>query len=339
MSDSSIVPELVMVVGPNGSGKTTLTRGFLELRTGQPPVPWINADELAREQQMDAGAAQRLAAQLRAELIERRSSFTCETVGSHPSRIAELQLARRAGFRITVVFVSTEHPDINVARVRRRVREGGHDVPEARTRSRYAKTMQLAASYMLVADEAFVFDTSRGDSTRVDIELQAVKIGDLLVLRDLVPDPAAWIRALVHKHNSRIDQLNQFFVLGASDEIGDVTVVVPSLDLEDASESAMITDQSAVMGSLANVRGSAHDGMIARVTDEFVLQFDMERRVNVVHDRRILECESVLPELQSEVSYCIRYRDGPAEIRPSDPETLKRLNHDRVVSLTGRRGR
>ena len=43
----------------------------------------------------------------------------------------------RTGYQFHLVFLWLPHPDMAVARVAARVREGGHDVPEETIRRRY----------------------------------------------------------------------------------------------------------------------------------------------------------------------------------------------------------
>src|SRR5688500_6507486 len=97
---------LLMVAGPNGSGKSTL---IAALRASQAALPelYINADDLQRVHGMDAYAAQRLATELRASALRHGRSFMYETVMSHPSKLAELQLAALRGYRSTVYIVAT----------------------------------------------------------------------------------------------------------------------------------------------------------------------------------------------------------------------------------------
>jgi predicted ABC-type ATPase len=148
-----------MVAGPNGSGKSTLIAGLRDAGFALPAL-YINADDLQRAHGLTAERAQQLAEELRTKAIANREPVMYETVASHPSKIAELQRARAAGFRITLLLVATDDPALNVERVRDRVAAGGHDVPEDRIRARYERTLALFASALRFADEALVYDNS-----------------------------------------------------------------------------------------------------------------------------------------------------------------------------------
>ena len=59
-----------------------------------------------------------------------QSSFGFESTYSGRSRPAIVQQAKTHRYTATAFFIGTAHHAINIARVRKRVQEGGHDVPE-----------------------------------------------------------------------------------------------------------------------------------------------------------------------------------------------------------------
>jgi predicted ABC-type ATPase len=159
------VPRVVVIAGPNGSGKSTLTE---QLRK-EPAFPehYVNADEIERslaaiqDARERSTAAFEAAAVRREELFQQRADFAFETVFSHPDKILFLEKLRGAGYRIILHYVTTCDPLINRERVRQRVREGGHPVPEEKIAARYARCHQLFPRVIETVDEAFVFDASR----------------------------------------------------------------------------------------------------------------------------------------------------------------------------------
>lgn len=80
---------------------------------------------------------------LRAKLIERKSTFTFETVMSHSGKVALLAQAQMADYRTYLYYVATDDPQINISRVRNRVELGGHWVPEDKIVSRYHRSLAL----------------------------------------------------------------------------------------------------------------------------------------------------------------------------------------------------
>lgn len=97
---------------------------------------------------------------LRRKLIATRVPFSFETVMSHQDKVRILQDGRQAGFRTYLYYVATEDPAINVGRVRLRVSQGGHDVPESKIVERYTRSLGLLREAIRHADRAYFFDTS-----------------------------------------------------------------------------------------------------------------------------------------------------------------------------------
>ncbi len=87
-------------------------------------------------------------------------SFSFETVMSSPDKIQLLRKAKEKGYRVRVLFVATDDPLINVARVRSRVEQGGHNVPEDKIISRYYRSLELLAQAIKISDSAMIFDNS-----------------------------------------------------------------------------------------------------------------------------------------------------------------------------------
>ncbi len=147
-------PVVLAVAGPNGSGKSTVVK--------QMPVRgvYINADDLKKEYSLsDLEAAQKAEA-LRNKLVDTKADFTFETVLSTERNLLLLQKAKKNGYEIQCIYILTCSADINIARVKGRVREGGHDVPEDKIRSRYAKALKLLPRLIDECDKILIYDNS-----------------------------------------------------------------------------------------------------------------------------------------------------------------------------------
>jgi predicted ABC-type ATPase len=189
-----------MIAGPNGSGKSTLITALRADPRFDLPKLYINADDLQRERGIrNARKAQQLASELRAEAIANRQDVMYETVMSHPSKIAELQVAKNAGYHITVLLVATGNPDVNVRRVGVRVAAGGHDVPEDRIRARYIRTLALAPAAIALADQAYIFDNSFSGETGLGLSQEAALIDGRLCETGRVT--AVWVVRLIEQVN------------------------------------------------------------------------------------------------------------------------------------------
>jgi predicted ABC-type ATPase len=147
-------PIVLVFAGPNGSGKSTITR--LMPNHGV----YVNADDLKKEYKLtDLEAAQKAEA-LRNKLVKKKADFTFETVLSTERNLHLLRKAKENGYEIQCVYVLTGNADINVARVKGRVREGGHGVPEGKIRSRYVKALKLIPQLIEVCDKMVIYDNS-----------------------------------------------------------------------------------------------------------------------------------------------------------------------------------
>lgn len=109
---------------------------------------------------MNSYYASSLAGFLRHQLLNRKKSFSIETVMSFKDKVELLRDAQAAGYRTYLYYVATEDPVINIERVKYRVSQGGHDVPEEKIISRYHKSLKLLPQAIKHSNRAFLFDTS-----------------------------------------------------------------------------------------------------------------------------------------------------------------------------------
>jgi predicted ABC-type ATPase len=147
-------PKVLVFAGPNGSGKSTAVSVLETVGL------YINADDIKAKSGCSDIAAAQEAEQLRELCLENRRDFTFETVLSTDRNMALLRRAKAAGYSIESVFVLTADPEINVRRVKSRVLDGGHDVPEDKIRSRYAKSLANLSELRSLSDVCTVFDNS-----------------------------------------------------------------------------------------------------------------------------------------------------------------------------------
>lgn len=151
-------PIVVAVAGPNGAGKTT----FYEAHLQQAGLRFVNADEIARELEVDAYQAAELAGRLRQTLVEQDESFVFETVFSDPvgDKVAFLKQAEARGYTVVLCFIGLNGPALSEERVAMRVLQGGHDVPSRKLRERYPRTLRNLAKAILDLPHVLVFDHS-----------------------------------------------------------------------------------------------------------------------------------------------------------------------------------
>lgn len=120
----------------------------------------------------------------REKLVHTGCNFSFETVLSHESKIDFMKLAKSSGYKIYYYFVCTSDPEINLSRVQNRILQGGHAVSPEKIFSRYYRCLQLLHDTFLVADRAFVIDTTYGDA-QVIIEKNGFNVN---VLTSEIPE-------------------------------------------------------------------------------------------------------------------------------------------------------
>ncbi|MCJ7596565.1 MAG: zeta toxin family protein [Desulfobacterales bacterium] len=155
---------IIIIAGSNGAGKTTFAREFLPKEAGCPL--FINADLIAAGlSPFDPGTVALRAGRLMIEEIEshvkRRDSFAFETTLSGRRYARMIPRWQGMSYRIKLVFLYLKDVEIAVERVRVRVRQGGHSVPEDVIRRRYeAGWKNFQQVYKRLADTWVLYDNS-----------------------------------------------------------------------------------------------------------------------------------------------------------------------------------
>ena len=156
------MPQLWVVAGPNGAGKSTLTRRYLVGR-----LPIVDPDAIARE--LDPTDPTRIRVRMQAgreaihqqeALLTANTNFAIETTLSGHREMDLLRHAKEAGYKITLVYVGVNSPDVSLGRVNQRVAEGGHHVPPEDIARRYRRSMTSLTAALQIVDRAFILDNS-----------------------------------------------------------------------------------------------------------------------------------------------------------------------------------
>lgn len=172
-------PVFYLLAGPNGAGKSTLFGAATAEGLIPAEAEFVNADlfEAAELQHIADALLRSTQARLwadrrRAELLTAGQSFVSETVFSHASKLALIDLAQRRGFAVVLLVVCLDDPKQLLARVRQRVEEGGHDVPAERILARYPRTLRHLAQAVRLADLAMLYDTGHSGKDKVNRPLR-----------------------------------------------------------------------------------------------------------------------------------------------------------------------
>ena len=162
--------KIIIIAGPNGAGKTTFAEEFLPKEANCPI--FVNADLIAAglapfDPDRAAFKAGRLMLEEIADHARRRDSFAFETTLSGRGYARLIPAWRAEGYIVKLFFLKLASPELAIARVRQRVREGGHNVPEPTIRRRFAAGLRnLRAISQPIVNEWAVYENS-GSSPRL----------------------------------------------------------------------------------------------------------------------------------------------------------------------------
>ena len=163
---------ILIVAGANGAGKTAFATEFLPNEADCPI--FINADLIAAglspfRPDLTALRAGRLMLSMIRDYVRRGESFAFETTLSGRSYARLIPHWREQGYNVELFFLRLSRPEIAIARVKQRVAEGGHDVPEPVIRRRFhAGLRNFEHIYKGLVDEWVVYDNSGNQPVLVE---------------------------------------------------------------------------------------------------------------------------------------------------------------------------
>jgi predicted ABC-type ATPase len=160
--------KILIIAGPNGAGKTTFAQEFLPNEANCPA--FVNADLIAAglspfAPEVAAVKAGRLMLEQIHEYSRRGVSFAFETTLSGRGYGQWIPRWRQLGYEVKLFFLQLPNPEVAIARVRQRVREGGHAVPEEVVRRRFHSGLKnFNDLYKPLVNAWFLFDNSGPES-------------------------------------------------------------------------------------------------------------------------------------------------------------------------------
>jgi predicted ABC-type ATPase len=157
---------LYIIAGCNGAGKTTAS--FTILPEILDCKEFVNADEIAKglspfQPEKVSFEAGRIMLNRISELLTQNANFAFETTlatKSYKNRILE---AKQKNYNVTLLFFWLKNPELAKERVKTRVFEGGHNIPEDIIERRYYRGIKnLFEIYLSIVDQVLIFDNSDG---------------------------------------------------------------------------------------------------------------------------------------------------------------------------------
>jgi predicted ABC-type ATPase len=158
------MPTLHVIAGPNGAGKTTFAREYLPLHAAC--KYFVNADLIAQgvspfSPEAAAFRAGRLMLDEIHRLARQRVDFGFETTLSGRAHMRLIRRLKKQGYSVHLYFLWVTNVALALSRVKDRVAKGGHNVPEAVVRRRFARALRnFFGHYRGLADVWLFFDNS-----------------------------------------------------------------------------------------------------------------------------------------------------------------------------------
>jgi predicted ABC-type ATPase len=180
------IPCIYVLAGTNGAGKSSIGGAMFQ----QKGAEFFNPDEATKRilfgnpaitQKEANGAAWNEGKRLLERAIHERRNFAFETTLGGHTITALLGKALSVGVEVRVWYVGLESADLHIARVRLRVKKGGHDIPEVKIRERYIRSRWNLIRLLPKLTEVIVYDNSEeadpllGSTPRLKLILHAVK--------------------------------------------------------------------------------------------------------------------------------------------------------------------
>ena len=133
---------LYIIAGANGSGKSTLEETILEKSN----LKFLNADDIAREISPDAIdkvpiTAGKIYFKRLNEYFNKNISFAVESTLSGNNIFRIISRAKQQNYKIILIYTFLKNCSICIERVKNRVKNGGHNVPEKDIIRRYYKSL------------------------------------------------------------------------------------------------------------------------------------------------------------------------------------------------------
>ena len=138
----------------------------------------------------DERRAGKLAIERREALLAAGEDFAFETTLSGNSALRFMRAARSTSRKITLVFVRLRSANLSMARVAKRVEEGGHSGPVPALLRRFPNTLTKPPEASRLADRSFILDNS-------DARRRLLLVREAGRIRFLARDLPAWLTAML----------------------------------------------------------------------------------------------------------------------------------------------
>jgi predicted ABC-type ATPase len=160
------MPNLYIISGCNGAGKTTAS--FTILPEILDCKQFVNADNIAYglspfNVESVAIEAGKIMLQRIDELLVLGDDFAIETTLATRSYVSLVRRAKAMGYKVSLIYIWLNSPELALYRVAERVRHGGHNIPIEVVKRRYYRGIKNFFNlFMPICDFWTIADNSEG---------------------------------------------------------------------------------------------------------------------------------------------------------------------------------
>jgi predicted ABC-type ATPase len=97
------------------------------------------------------------------ERVGANADFVIETTLANLTYARKIPLWRTQGYRVSLIYIRLSSVEVSLARVRKRVEAGGHDIPASALRRRFDRSQEYFATvYKPLVDSWYEWESHEG---------------------------------------------------------------------------------------------------------------------------------------------------------------------------------
>ena len=182
------MPTYTLIAGVNGVGKSSFASVLLS-QSNDLGI-FIDARQIAAQPGSEILGGKSALKQIH-RYVQEGISFTQETTLSGRQPLETIQEAREKGFQIRLHYIGLDSLEDSLERIQNRVRRGGHSIPEADVRRRFAKRFDDLLRVLPWCDSAKLYDNYNG--------FQLVALWQNGMLQPVGTSQPQWLKELERK--------------------------------------------------------------------------------------------------------------------------------------------